>query len=448
MIQRTSRFSLGWLRAFPLMILQTEEGGDCPAHTTANFPTLPQASERKKDNVPPHVLEQRHAGKTAGNVLLTTHRGVFIDATALWPDFASFYGAKIQRISKLYRNFVALFEDENEKNINSHSFLHRLPFGLCSGGEFCHARHVAPHYSPQCGIGGREHHCHGQSAWGGSAQSGAAGRHRHTMRGTPVHDLRRRGEMDGRRIRHGLWRKTHRCGIPALYGLWRDGRNGCIRKRHWHLCTKDAVMGAGYSYLLSDHWAGGANFKAAYSRIADYSSASLAVDLGLNYYDAEKALSVSMVMRNIGAQIKTYDGVVERVPYNLQLGLTKGLAHLPVEFHITLTDLTRWKKSDYLTIPDTEKEKQNGDGSTSLSTGRLMLNHLVFGIEVKPRENIWIAAGYNFRRGYELQAAGKGHLAGLSAGAGIRLQRFSIGLAWAKYHMAAQSLMGNVAVSF
>ena len=55
-------------------------------------------------------------------MLLTTHRGVFIDATALWPDFASFYGAKIQRISKLYRNFVALFEDENEKNINIYYF--------------------------------------------------------------------------------------------------------------------------------------------------------------------------------------------------------------------------------------------------------------------------------------------------------------------------------------
>ena len=211
---------------------------------------------------------------------------------------------------------------------------------------------------------------------------------------------------------------------------------------------KDAILGVGYSYLLSEHWAGGANFKAAYSRIADFSSASIAVDLGLNYYDSEKAVSLSMVMRNIGAQIKTYDGVVERVPYNLQLGLTKGLAHLPVEFNITLTDLTRWKKSDYVAIPDADKEQQSNEEDAALSTGRLMLNHLVFGVEVKPRENIWIAAGYNFRRGYELQAAGKGHLAGLSAGAGIKLQKFSIGLAWAKYHMAAQSLMGNVAVSF
>ena len=175
---------------------------------------------------------------------LTTHRGVFANATALLPVFVRFYSAKIQRISKLYRNFVALFEDENEKNINSHSFLHRLPFGLCPRGEFCHARHDTPYDGTQCGIGRREHHSHGQPAGGGLAQSGAAGRHRHPMRGTPVHDLCRRGKMDGRRIRHGLRRKTHRCGIPALHGLWRDGRNGCCRKRNRHLCTERCRHGS------------------------------------------------------------------------------------------------------------------------------------------------------------------------------------------------------------
>ena len=44
---------------------------------------------------------------------LTTHRGVSANATALLPVFDRCYRAKIQRISKLYRNFVALFEDEN-----------------------------------------------------------------------------------------------------------------------------------------------------------------------------------------------------------------------------------------------------------------------------------------------------------------------------------------------
>lgn len=200
---------------------------------------------------------------------------------------------------------------------------------------------------------------------------------------------------------------------------------------------QDIVAGVGYSYLLSDHWAGGANFKMGYSQIAEYSSLAVGVDLGLNYLDVIKDLSVSVVMRNIGAQVKTFDGVVERVPFNLQAGFTKGLEHLPVQFSVTLTDLIRWKTSDYY-VPDGEE----------LKFGRMALNHVVLGLEVKPTHYLYFAGGYNFRRGYELKAAGKGHLAGLSLGGGLNLHKFKIGLAWARYHYSTSALMGNVAYSF
>lgn len=200
---------------------------------------------------------------------------------------------------------------------------------------------------------------------------------------------------------------------------------------------KDMLFGVGYSYLLSDHWAGGANFKTAYSHIAEYSSLAIAVDLGINYLDFEEDLSVSVVMRNIGAQVKTFDGVVERVPFNLQAGFTKGLAHLPVKFNVTLTDLTRWKRSDLYHPADTK-----------MKLGTLLINHVVFGVEVKPTDYLYIAAGYNFRRGYELKAAGSSHMAGLSAGVGLSLHRFKVGFSWAKYHQSTNSIMGNVAYSF
>lgn len=200
---------------------------------------------------------------------------------------------------------------------------------------------------------------------------------------------------------------------------------------------KDILLGVGYSYLLSDNWSGGANLKMGYSKIAEYSSLALAVDLGINYVDFEKDLSVSMVMRNIGAQVKTFDGMVERVPFNLQAGFTKGLAHLPVKFNVTLTDLTRWKKSHYY-CPEGEKMKFT----------KLALNHVVFGVEVKPTDYLYVAAGYNFRRANELKAAGSGHMAGLSVGAGLSLHKFKLGLTWARYHKSTNSLMGNVAYSF
>lgn len=200
---------------------------------------------------------------------------------------------------------------------------------------------------------------------------------------------------------------------------------------------KDMLFGAGYSYLLSERWSGGANLKMGYSHIAEYSSLAIAVDLGLNYFDAEKDFSASVMMKNIGAQIKTFDGVTERVPFNLQAGFTKGLAHLPVEFNVTLTDLTRWKRHDFY-CPDDKKMKFT----------QLALNHLVFGVQARPTDFLYIAAGYNFRRGYELKAAGSSHLAGITVGAGLDVRHFKLGLSWAKYHQSSSSIMANAAYSF
>ena len=197
---------------------------------------------------------------------------------------------------------------------------------------------------------------------------------------------------------------------------------------------KDIVVGAGYSYLLSDFWAGGAALKGVYSRIADFSAFAFAVDLGLNYYDEERDFSFSAALRNVGAQLKSFDGLTERVPFNLQLGITKGMADLPVRFSVTLTDLTRWSSDEYF-HPEGEK----------VSFGKKVLNHFVVGMDILPASYLYLSVGYNFRRAYELKAAGSSHMAGFTAGGGLQLKRFKAGISYAKYHVSASSLAFNVA---
>lgn len=197
---------------------------------------------------------------------------------------------------------------------------------------------------------------------------------------------------------------------------------------------KDIVVGGAYSYLLSDRWAGGAALKAVYSKYAEFSSFALAVDLGLNYYNEETDLSVSLAMRNIGAQLKSFDDRTERVPFCMQLGLTKGMAHAPVRVSLTMTDLTRWSSDDYF--------HPNGE---RLNFGKKFINHFVLGVDVLPTSYLYLCAGYNFRRAYELRAAGSGHGAGLTFGGGLQLSRFRLGASYAKYHVSASSLMFNVA---
>ncbi len=202
--------------------------------------------------------------------------------------------------------------------------------------------------------------------------------------------------------------------------------------------ANNLVLGGAYSYVLSDYWAGGAALRFSTAKLADYSSTALSVDVGINYYDELTDLSFSAVLRNIGAQLSRFDDRTENLPFTAQLGVTKGLENLPVRIHVTLTDLTRWKSSDYYRANTDEK----------LSFSRLALNHVIVGLDLLPTDYLYLSAGYNFRRAYELKAAGSSHGAGLTFGAGLNLSRLKLGLSYAKYHLASSSFMVNAGFGF
>lgn len=208
--------------------------------------------------------------------------------------------------------------------------------------------------------------------------------------------------------------------------------------------AKDIVIGAGYSYLLSERWTGGANLKMMVSNLADYTALAAAIDVGVNYYDDENDLSVSASLQNIGTQLKAYhDGQRTHLPFTLALGFSKGMAHLPVRFHVTMTDVTRWKSSYYVLPENKDKDK-----SDKVGFGKIALNHFVLGLDILPTDYLYLSVGYNFRRAYELKASGSSHLAGLSAGAGVNVKHFKFGVSYAKYHQASNSIMANVGYAF
>lgn len=202
---------------------------------------------------------------------------------------------------------------------------------------------------------------------------------------------------------------------------------------------KDLYFGAGYSYLLSDKWSGGANLKFDYSQMADFSAFAIAVDVGLNYYDPEKDISIGIVARNVGAQLKTFNGKAERLPTSLQAGFSTAIGHTPFHFNLTAVDLNRWNGKQYFTRKPT--------GRVSWSTN--LINHFVVGIDYVPFNNLfWLSVGYNARRSYELSSTGMSSLAGFTAGGGFNVKKFSLGLNYAVYHRAYSGLMANVSYSF
>ena len=189
--------------------------------------------------------------------------------------------------------------------------------------------------------------------------------------------------------------------------------------------AKDIAVAGTFAYLLSDRWSGGVTLRFISSSIASYNAIGIASDLGLNYYDEVHGWSISAVAKNLGGQVKAYQDEYEKIPIDLQLGVSKRLAAAPLRFSATLSRLNRWDTS--------------------------FIQHVVLGVDVFIGESIYIAGGYNFRRRDELKISeGDGsssHGAGLSGGAGLTLKRFKLSAAYAKYHVSASSILINATYS-
>ena len=186
--------------------------------------------------------------------------------------------------------------------------------------------------------------------------------------------------------------------------------------------AKDIALGGSFAYSLSEKFTGGITAKFIASYIGQYNSLGACVDLGINYYNSQGELSVSAVARNLGGQLSAYEDDFERMPLDLQLGVTKRLLGSPLRLSASLVRLNDW---------------EYGLGK-----------HIVIGADLILSPQFYIAAGYNAMRASEMKIAeddgSSAHGAGLSLGAGLQLERLKLHVAYAKYHVSASSLLLNL----
>ena len=186
--------------------------------------------------------------------------------------------------------------------------------------------------------------------------------------------------------------------------------------------ARDMALGGTFAYGLGKNITGGVTAKLVASYIGNYNSLGACVDLGLNYYDPDREWSISGVVRNLGGQLKAYEDDYERLPLDLQLGVSKRLIGSPLRLSATLVRLNDW---------------QYGLGK-----------HLVFGADLILSEQFYLAAGYNAMRASEMKIASNdeesSHGAALSFGGGMQLERLKLHVAYAKYHVSSTSLLINI----
>jgi hypothetical protein len=197
-----------------------------------------------------------------------------------------------------------------------------------------------------------------------------------------------------------------------------------------------------YSRPLDSLFCFGFTVKSIFSDLESYNSTALAFDAGITYYNPASRFTAGLVMRNLGFQVKAYypEGAGEPLPFNLALGLSKGLQYAPLTFYIVADHLEKW---DLTYETETSKE-----GSTDPLTGEPLtesgfdifldkiMRHIIVGTELNLGKNLTLRAGYNYRRRQEMKIESKPGMVGFSWGIGVKVSKFRISYGRSVFHLA------------
>lgn len=200
----------------------------------------------------------------------------------------------------------------------------------------------------------------------------------------------------------------------------------------------DAALNIGWGRALSERFSIGANFKMISSFYESYSSYGLGVDLAATYFVEENDLSSSLIVKNIGRPVKVYGDVSGPLPFEIQLGVSKKVEHLPFRYSILFNHLEKWD----LRYDDPDEVNYDPISGEIVEDTKLekfadnLARHVVVGGEFTIAKSFYLRGGFNYKRRQELKVNSKTALTGFSVGFGLRVKKFHFSYARSAYHLA------------
>jgi len=202
----------------------------------------------------------------------------------------------------------------------------------------------------------------------------------------------------------------------------------------------EVAITLGAAKQLNERIRAGANIKFLNSNYESFGSIAIGMDIGLQYASPGSRGSWGLVLRNIGTEITAIVDEKRALPFDLQLGYSNKLQHLPFRFSIIGHNLQKW----YIRYDDPDFDVTSsllGESEIKGSFSRNLDNlfrHLIFNGEflIGKREQIRVRLGYNHLRKQEMRVQSFRSLAGFSFGVGFNIKKIMIDYGVSNYHLA------------
>jgi hypothetical protein len=194
--------------------------------------------------------------------------------------------------------------------------------------------------------------------------------------------------------------------------------------------ARDHAVRLTASRSYGERWHYGLTLSFAGSTYGIYRSQALLADVGLTYTDTSGLFQAGFTARNMGAQLRTYAGRAEDMPFDLQVGVTKRLRHAPLQFSLTAQRAHRFD----ILYRDTSFNIANFGVPGPGGTLENLFRHFVFAVQGYVGDKVELSLGYNHLRRAELAIPnGANGMAGFSAGAAVLLRRLQVRFARSVY---------------
>ena len=239
---------------------------------------------------------------------------------------------------------------------------------------------------------------------------------------------------------------TMAVGVQYLNG-GRNTRYDVYGNEAGSFSTNEYAFHLSYGRRFDSCFAIGATLKPVLSFVAGYSSVGLMADISASYTFNDGRTATSAMLRNAGSQLTAYNEHYGRVPFEVLIAVSHQLEHAPFRLSVVLQQLQKYRlnaDSDNPAEPGSEVERDN---ITLPSFADNILRHCIFGVEAFPGKPVNLRAGFNYQRRQELKLKDAPGLAGISLGFGLRLKRFSVEYAHARYTLAGSSNHFSVVVN-
>ena len=202
----------------------------------------------------------------------------------------------------------------------------------------------------------------------------------------------------------------------------------------------DYVLSVGWGMWLDSNFSVGVDFKPVLSQYADYSALAVVFDVAGSYTSDNRRFTATLMGRNIGAQIMTFDETVEHLPFELSAALSYKLVGAPFRFFLAATELQRWNlRYEDPMQPTTTVDPFTGEVlKETWFAGTLdnVMRHALVGVELSIGQALTARLGYSYRQNMEMRGIDAFNLSGFSFGFGIHTKRFDFSFAHRGYHIS------------